>query len=250
VERKPTILICLQNAYAKGSLIRGWHPSRWWQEFLTSRSGKRLQLILPEDVKVHYCNVAPGIGESVATVLEASYSHVKKALNRTQPDYVIACGKLAEPVLIQIWKGNLLCIPHPASRVLTNQLLLKTKELLTCLIAYDFYDLLNENCYPYQEYLPYVIRLALRQRRGSVEIEELHRINPEDEDEYLHILEEVVDQAGEIQNFLGRVEAALDEFENGDCVEDYSGIAKTWVPPLVKMLQEYIDVANDELRNI
>lgn len=78
-----------------------------------------------------------------------------------------------------------------------------------------------------------------------------YRYNPDgDEDEYLHILEEVVDQAEEIQNFLGRAEEALDAFENGDCIEDYSGVARDWVPQIAEMLRESIDVANEELRNI
>lgn len=169
----PTILICLQNAYAKGLLTERWHPTRWRREFLTSRSGKRLQLILPDDAFVHYCNVAPGIGVGPEAILEPSYQHVQRALNRVQPDYVITCGRLAEQVLTQLWDGNLLCIPHPASRVLTNKLLIQTRELLTCLIDYDFNNFLGEQCSQYQEYLPFIIRIALRQRRGFVEIEEL-----------------------------------------------------------------------------
>jgi len=173
----PKVLVCLQNVYDKGLLETGWHPTRWRQEFKTSRTGHRLSLMLPDDIKVHFCNVAPGIGEGPSSLLIPSQRHLKRVLNRTQPDYVVACGRIAEEALLAAWDGNLLVIPHPASRVLTNSLLRKAKEILTCKILADLGSPIECEIDVDQD-----LRLALRQRRGFTELEDLsYQDNPDDE---------------------------------------------------------------------
>ena len=61
-------LVVLQNAYKKGSLKEGWSEEKWLKELYTSRTGKRLKVILiygtdvilPSKVKCKpFSNVVP-----------------------------------------------------------------------------------------------------------------------------------------------------------------------------------------------
>lgn len=92
-------------------------------------------------------NTTPKVGEGPSSKLPPEPAHVKNLLQEVNPGVVVAVGLQAEGVLRELWAGDLLCLPHPANRVLTNALLDRARELLE---------------------RPFRGRLALRQLRGSV----------------------------------------------------------------------------------
>ena len=154
------LLVVLQNAYDRGSLADGWHPSRWRKEYEQSRTGRRLALALPKECSVHYTNANPRMGHGPDSKHEPDVAHLRRRLRAVEPDAVLACGKLAEDAMTamrDVWLGTLFAIPHPASRVLTNALLV---ECRTAIVLW----MIEGNGMP---------RQAFRQRRGHTEVETL-----------------------------------------------------------------------------
>jgi len=173
--RDKKILVVLQNSYAKGGLKNGWNPSVWWKEFKSSRSGIRLRkMFIEEDIhQFHYCNAAPGIGDGPDSLLEPSARNLRRQLRRVQPHYVIACGKLAEWLCQTVWLGNLVVIPHLAYRPLTNELLRHARALMVHKAMIDKNSEWSE-LHPIagaDHAEQSLLRVALRQRRGSFEIQ-------------------------------------------------------------------------------
>lgn len=125
------VLVVLQNAYDKGSLGGGWSRARWVKEFSTSRSGCRLSVMLGDNLKwCRYANTTPAVGRGPDSVLPPSPAHIRRVLKRVEPLVVVACGRQAEAVCSAEWPGDLLVIPHPTFRVLTDALLAEAGRLL------------------------------------------------------------------------------------------------------------------------
>lgn len=150
------ILVVLQNPYDKGKLST-WNPSTWRQEFERSRAGVRLRReALPSGgaIKYSFANANPTIGNGARSRFAASPKHIRKALRRVQPDLVLACGRDAEDAIAQTWDGPMIAIPHPSYMCLTNELLRTCRVVLVAWV----------------EAPARALRIALRQRRGSVEV--------------------------------------------------------------------------------
>lgn len=185
-EHGSKILLALQNAYDKGSLAKGWNPRRWRSEFDSSRTGRRLWPLLGDgSSSVRITNVAGSrLGKGSASVLQPSMSHVRKTLKRISPLVVIACGKLPEQAMSEAWSGSLIAVPHPAYKLLTNELMEAAGLLLTnWLICSQLYPAWAEDtAWTTSEKIGYkvtpkqlrgeeLLRLAFRQRKGKYEVE-------------------------------------------------------------------------------
>lgn len=170
------LLVLLQNVYDKGALKKGYHPAVWRHEFQSSRTGRRLLSALPtgHEWRIHYANVAPGIGRGSRSKLEASAAHLRRALRRVHPTMVLACGRQAEELARTGWWGALIVMPHPAYMCLTNELLERCRLLLTAWChMYDRVDRQN-HCHPdWRIVATNRPRIALRQRRGHIEAQDL-----------------------------------------------------------------------------
>lgn len=156
------LLVVLQNPYKKDKLKDGWSPSRWRSDFELSRSGIRLSLAIPirDDWKTHYTNSNPSLGDHPNSKFEPNLKHLKLSLKRTQPDFVLSCGQYAENAIQQIWNGPLLAIPHPAFRLLTNDLLQIAKQ-----------SIINWGVFQTDRDVIGVPRFALRQKKQKIEYE-------------------------------------------------------------------------------
>lgn len=125
------VLVLLQNAYTKGSLKQGWNYQRWFNEFSTSRSGQRISTVFEGQLKApKYTNCTTKMGDNPDSLLVPMPSHVKSAISRVKPKILLACGAIAEDVAQQVWQGDLIVMPHPAFRVLTNSLLVAVREAI------------------------------------------------------------------------------------------------------------------------
>jgi len=174
------ILVVLQNAYDRGSLSAGFNPKRWLNEFEHSRTGHRLLYGALESRftfrwDLRYTNASPKLGHGSSSKHQPDRRHLRRRLRDVAPDLVLACGQLAEAATSELWSGPLVAIPHPASRVLTNELL---KYCSHCL---GWWSLLRDG--PNMTGVPSAFeimraktpRIALRQRRGSVETIQIER---------------------------------------------------------------------------
>lgn len=98
-------------------------------------------------------NVCPEWGLGVKSRLQPDKAYLIAQFDAFQPDLVIVCGQIAESACLSLWLGNLICMPHPASRSLTNVLL---DDCARTVASFD----------------PKVAtRLAFRQNKGSHTIE-------------------------------------------------------------------------------
>lgn len=140
----------LQNAWSPVYAGREWPRKAWLRALERSRSGKRLRLLgLPWDA---YHNTTPEVGPKPSSKLPPRPAHIQVILEREEPRLVITLGRQAEDALLELWDGPMLALPHPAFRLLTDELYHRARELIDDGI--DF-------------------RLALRQRRGMIAAEEL-----------------------------------------------------------------------------
>lgn len=162
------ILIFLQNAWAKDVRSARAMESRrrlWLWATANSRSGKRLKVMLgPEcfsNERFVLGNTTPVCGVGPDSKLPVDEQHIASLIAEHKPSLVIACGLQAESALTAIWAGSLLCVPHPASRLLTDKLLLKARRILKS----------HSTNGPR-------FRLALRQRNGFVERVDLMKAVP------------------------------------------------------------------------
>lgn len=143
-------VVFLQNAWSPHYAGGTWPRRSWLLALRLSRSGQRLKLLI-DDLDI--CeNTTPIVGATSSSVVPPDETHIAEILQRRSPDVVIACGKQAEQALLKLWQGSLLAIPHPAHRLLTDDLYLKAKALLL---------------------EKYAHRWALRQGKGEVLIEQL-----------------------------------------------------------------------------
>jgi hypothetical protein len=117
---------------------RVWRRGAWLAAFHHSRSGRRWRTILEPalpDIRFHFDNTTPRVaGESAGAhppdrdyvgALLAGGGHLGRA-----PDLVVACGKQAARAAQSAWGGQLLVLPHPAHRVLTDALMYQARLAL------------------------------------------------------------------------------------------------------------------------
>ena len=147
------LIVFLQNAWSPLYAGGVWPRRSWLTALARSRSGQRLRPLIDD---FDCCeNTTPIVGKSPANVVPPSTAHIALILHVRKPSIVVACGRQAEKALLSLWKGPLLAIPHPACRVVTNDLFSRAREMLPSIRT----------------------QIALRQRRGHVETEVLTGVN-------------------------------------------------------------------------
>lgn len=120
--------VFLQNAWSPVYAGQHWPRQSWLRALERSRSGQRLRLLIDNLAEVW--NTTAEVADHPDGCLPANDRHVRKVLRDVDPAIVVACGRQAEEVLRRLWLGPLLVVPHPAARLLTNELYLAGRELL------------------------------------------------------------------------------------------------------------------------
>lgn len=161
------LLVVLQNPYKRDRLKNGWNPAAWRKDFESSRTGRRLGIAISPEWEVRFTNANPQLGDSADSEFQPNLQHLRRTIRRVKPDFVLACGLLAEEVCDKVWEGPLLAIPHPAHRLLTNVLLRRANLLMCSWVALN--NVFSGFGVPHRT----IPRIGLRQKRGSVKIEKL-----------------------------------------------------------------------------
>jgi hypothetical protein len=140
------ILVFLQNAWFYPSTVAKIkkrpdlydREAIWNYAFRKSRSGTRLKDNLGEELfdQLIWDNASPELGTFSASSFPADHDHIRRVLDTHKPDIVVAMGKTADLALNELWKGKLICTPHPAARLLTNDLLMGLRMILTGNVDY------------------------------------------------------------------------------------------------------------------
>lgn len=99
-----------------------------------SRSGVRLRVMLDD---LTCCeNTTPIVGATPNSVVPPDSTHILDLLDRQPSDaLVIACGKQAETALTALWRGPLLVVPHPAHRLLQDDLYRQARSMIAANFA-------------------------------------------------------------------------------------------------------------------
>jgi hypothetical protein len=143
-------VVFLQNAWSPFYAGHTWPRESWLRALARSRSGQRLRYMLDD---FDLCeNTTPQVGATPDSILPPDLAHIQAILERRQPSIVVACGKQAEQALMRLWGGALIAVPHPAHRLVTNDLYTEARKLL------------HEG---------FTGRIALRQLKGGVQFEPL-----------------------------------------------------------------------------
>lgn len=119
------ILIFLQNAWSKEQAGKTWQRRSWLKALEKSRSGKRLAILkanLP-DHQIHFDNTTPEVGDNPDSIISPDYDHMRDVISRIRPSIIVTCGSQAFAAINAIAPAKpIVAIPHPAFRVVTNQL--------------------------------------------------------------------------------------------------------------------------------
>jgi hypothetical protein len=127
------LLVLLQNAWSPVYAGGNWPRRSWLRALWRSRSGQRLRLIvdpLADFIETHLDNTTPRVGRTASTTLPADPKHVAAVIDAYAPDGVLTCGVQALAAVAPLWTGELLAVPHPASRLLTDALYKRAAAML------------------------------------------------------------------------------------------------------------------------
>jgi hypothetical protein len=171
------VLVVLQNGYyARSELAQGFQYHRWLREFLSSRSGSRMAVMFGGEhvlKGLRYCNTTPRLGNGPGSELSPDERHVRRILRRVRPHYTVACGTQAEDVVGRLCDGNVIAIPHPTYRLLTDRLLKAAGDLLAWHAMRNDHPELQIPEWTASWVRNPSLRAAVRQRRGQFEIKSL-----------------------------------------------------------------------------
>jgi hypothetical protein len=151
-----SLIVFLQNAHSAVYAGAYWPRASWLRALARSRSGQRLKLMI-DDLSVCH-NTTPRVASRASQLLPPDVEHVSMLLSAYDPALVVACGRSAERTLSALFAGHLLCVPHPAHRLLTDALYVEARELIAR------WEITAPAC-----------RLALRQERAGTKLVELAR---------------------------------------------------------------------------
>jgi hypothetical protein len=142
----------LQNPWSELYSGGTWPRESWLKALQRSRSGQRLRVLeaAVTGIEFWWDNTTPLVAESPDGVLPPDEAHIRQVLREQQPDVVVTFGEQARKALLPLWHGPMVCLPHPAYRVVTN--------------------VLFESAAPY---LASGRRIRLIQQRGMIAVEEV-----------------------------------------------------------------------------
>lgn len=100
------------------------------------------------DIDIWYDNTTPIVGAKSSSIVKPNTQHIQKILAEQNPDLVILFGKQAKEAVLNMWAGNVLILPHPANRVLTNVLYEHAAALFNCGLIHKRVELIQKkDCY-------------------------------------------------------------------------------------------------------
>jgi hypothetical protein len=117
----PHTLVILQNAWSRRWAGRAWPRADWLAALHDSRTGRRLARIWPAPARgVWFDNTTPAVAPAASVCLPPDLDHLRGVIRRTRPRLVVACGAQAARAVQPLWDGQLICMPHPCYRCLSN----------------------------------------------------------------------------------------------------------------------------------
>jgi hypothetical protein len=123
-------LVILQNAWSPLYAGDIWPRESWLKALHACPTGRALRVIFPDQTGIEFDNTTAEVSEEPNGICEPDPSHITSAIDRFNPEYILACGKQAEKALVDLWPGKLVCIPHPAWRMMQTRYLHLIRDFL------------------------------------------------------------------------------------------------------------------------
>lgn len=124
----------LQNAWSPHYAGRHWPRERWLWALANSRTGQRLRTLEKEcenRIEFYWENTTPVCGMSPSSVIAPDMRHMVEVVQRERPKYLVSFGQQAERAVRELmYRCPWLILPHPAYRVVTNELFREAGKLL------------------------------------------------------------------------------------------------------------------------
>jgi len=81
-------------------------------------TGRRLKATFGEELcdRIIWDEASPEIAGDPKTVCPPCEKHILAVIARHKPDVIITFGKVAGTAVYSVWKGRIVCAPHPAAR--------------------------------------------------------------------------------------------------------------------------------------
>jgi hypothetical protein len=123
-------LVILQNAWSPMYAGDVWPRESWLRALHSCPTGRALKVIFPDQTGIEFDNTTAEVSEKPNGICEPDPIHIASAIGRAMPHYVLACGKQAEKALVDLWPGRLVCMPHPAWRMMRAQYLHEIRDFI------------------------------------------------------------------------------------------------------------------------
>lgn len=130
-------IVLLQNAWSFQYAGSRWPRHSWLRALEGSLSGSRLAAIFGPDcfgdgpTDPWFDNTTRAVAAEPSGVCPPDWKHCE-ALFRDRADapFVLACGVQARQVVLKLWPGRYLCMPHPAWRFVSEELLALVRQTI------------------------------------------------------------------------------------------------------------------------
>jgi len=111
------VLVVLQNAWFEDGRRRD--RREWLAGLWASHTGRRLEKMLPQGVRVEVINASTEVGAEASSSFPADLVHIRRRIETYEPRVVLGCGKIACDALAEMGVEHVRA-PHPAWRALTT----------------------------------------------------------------------------------------------------------------------------------
>lgn len=118
-------VVFLQNAWSGLYAGGTWPRASWLRALHASRTGQRLGIMTAQcpGVPIWFDNTTPIVGLHPSSIVPADHEHMRRVIAEQQPAQLVACGRFAHEAIDALKLPiPTLYVPHPAARVLTNEL--------------------------------------------------------------------------------------------------------------------------------
>jgi hypothetical protein len=119
------VIAFLQNAWSPLYAGGTWPRKSWLKALDKSRSGQRLRVLTgsAHPVEIVWENTTPIVGATPDSIIEPDEAHIKRVLRMYRVDGIITLGRQAAEAVTELaYRYPVMQLPHPAHRLVTNEL--------------------------------------------------------------------------------------------------------------------------------
>ena len=114
-------------------------------------------------------NTTPIVGDTASSKISPDWGHMEMVIDLKKPDFIVACGQQAMLAVETMWKGDFICLPHPACRWLPTDLYQRARGVI------DSYDAVRKHWRRVSNNGKYIKTTIWQQKGGPITIDHKYR---------------------------------------------------------------------------